>query len=181
MDNEASLRAVGKIAGVFGIKGWLKINSYTEPSENLFEYSPWWFKKQGEWLKLEVDAKRRHKGAWVVHFRGVDDRDLAATYALKEIAVDPSQFDELGDGDFYWHDLIGLTVISEHGDNPGERLELGCVHEMLETGANDVLVVRPTESSFDDVERLVPYVPERFVKSVDLATRQIVVEWHVED
>lgn len=169
---------VGKIAGVFGIKGWVKIASYTQPQENLFNYSPWFIKKRGEWVEVEIERVQQHKNGWIALIKGVKDRNDAEAYKLLDIAVDRSQFAGLEVGDFYWHQLEGLRVFSQIGE---ELVNLGVVHEMLETGANDVIVVRADAESIDDTERLVPYVPELYVKSVDLQKQIIIVDWNLDD
>jgi len=179
-DGSAKHTLVGRISGVFGIKGWVKIASFTDPQENLFEYSPWQIKLHGEWVEVSVDQVQRHKGGWIAQLKGVNDRNEAEAYKLKDIAVDRSQFAALDTGDFYWHQLVGMRVLCLQ-DSKAELCNLGVVHEMFETGANDVIVVRADDSSIDDRERLIPYVPEMYIKSIDLQAQQIVVDWNVED
>ncbi len=123
---------------------------------------------------MSVDAHGHRNGGLTVHFEGVDDRDDAGLYTLCDIAVERSQFASLESGEFYWHQLIGLSVVSEF---EGKRHLLGRVKSLLETGANDVLVVEPTADSIDGKERLVPYVPDVYVKSINLEEQNIVVEW----
>ena len=178
--SDTNYSVVGRISGVYGIKGWVKITSFTEPLENLFDYSPWRIKLRNGLQEIKVDRWQRHKDAWVAHIVGVDDRNDAEQYKLKNIAVDKEQFAELAGDEFYWHELIGLRVITQTTDK-GEAADLGVVHEMLETGANDVFVIRSDASSIDDRERLIPYDPETYVKSIDLKEKKIVVDWNIED
>lgn len=175
---------VGRIDGVFGIKGWVKITSFTEPGENIFDYGPWRVKLRGQWVELDIDEAQAHKNAWIAHIVGVDDRTSAETYKLKEVFVSLEQFPELDNEDFYWHQLIGLRVITEQSgaeQNKTSARDLGKVEQILETGANDVLVVQPDVDSIDDRERLIPYAWDVHVKKVDLENGKIVVDWHIED
>lgn len=170
---------VGRISGVFGIKGWVKISSSTEPEENIFKYHPWWVKLRKEWVEVEVDQFQAHKGGWIAHIKGVDDRTDAERFKLLDIRVDIEQFAELDADDYYWHQLIGLRVVTKQAATVAR--DLGIVSDMMETGANDVLVVKADERSIDDRERLIPYVRDMYVKSVDLEAKVIVVDWHIED
>ncbi|MBU2885993.1 ribosome maturation factor RimM [Gilvimarinus agarilyticus] len=175
MTTESSnLVDVGRITAVFGIQGWVKIHSGTEPAENLFEYHPWWLKTAHGVKTVDIDAVRPHGKGFVAHIKGVDDRDTAATYAGTTIAVERQQLPDLAEGEFYWHQLQGLAVISRFG---GTQTRLGCVSRILETGANDVLVVQADQSSVDDRERLVPYIPGQYVLEVDLEARTLAVDW----
>ncbi len=173
----SNLVNVGRITAVFGIKGWVKVHSYTEPQDNLFEYQPWFIKTKHGVKQIEIDEARPHGDAYVAHIIGVDDRDLAATYTAADIAVERDLLPELEEGEFYWNQLEGLVVFSSFNGAP-ERL--GVVSKILETGANDVLVVVGDAQSIDQRERLIPYVPEQFVLSVDLDKGEILVDWDPE-
>jgi len=173
----SNLISVGRITGVFGVKGWVKVKSSTEPAEQILQYSPWWLKTRHGVKPVEIDDHQQHNTGLVVHIKGVDDRDEAAAYTLVDIAVERSQLPELDTGDYYWHQLIGLSVISEY---QGAEYTLGVVDKLLETGANDVLVVKANDASMDDRERLVPYVPDVYVKAIDLEAGSIRVEWDPE-
>ncbi len=170
----SNLISVGRLTGVFGIKGWLKLKSDTEPEEKILQYFPWWLKTRHGVKAVEIDAHQQHNGGLIVHIVGVDDRDQAADLALVDVAVEKDQLPALEDGEFYWHQLIGLNVVSEFND---QQYPLGTVDNILETGANDVLVVKAGESSIDDRERLVPYVPDLYVLKVDLEKHEIRVDW----
>jgi 16S rRNA processing protein RimM len=172
-----SLVNVGRVTALFGIKGWVKVHSYTEPQENLFEYHPWYLKTAHGVKKVEIDEVRPHGDAFVAHIVGIDDRDVASLYTAVDIAVESSLLPELGDGEYYWSQLEGLVVYTQFA---GLRQRLGVVSKILETGANDVLVVAPDSGSIDQRERLLPYVPEQFVLSVDLVAGEMLVDWDPE-
>ena len=174
---KSSLVNVGRLTAVYGIKGWLKVHSYTEPAENLFDYQPWLLKTAHGIKQVEIDEVRPHGDAFVVHLVGVDDRDQAAAFTAVDIAVNRDQLPELDEGEYYWSQLEGLRVITEF---QGTTKDLGKVVKLFETGANDVLVVQGDEGSVDQRERLIPYVPDQFVLSVDLGKGEIRVDWDPE-
>ncbi len=167
---------VGQLCGVYGVKGWLKVRSYTQPEENILHYKPWYVKTAQGLKVMEVEEFKVRPQGIVVHFAGLDDRDLAAQLGRATIEVDRALLPTLGDGDYYWHQLEGLAVISEWQGS----VRLGVVDRLLETGANDVLVVKPDSDSIDDQERLVPYVLGQYVTRVDLASQEIHVVWDPE-
>lgn len=174
---KSNLVNVGRLTSVYGVKGWLKVHSYTDPAENLFEYHPWLLKTVHGVKQVEIDEVRPHGDAFVVHIVGIDDRDVAAVYTSVDIAVSHDVLPTLGEGEFYWSQLEGLAVITQY---EGIEKRLGRVSKIFETGANDVLVVAPDDQSIDKRERLIPYVPEQFVLSVNLDVGEIRVDWDPE-
>lgn len=173
----SNLVNVGRITAVYGVKGWVKVHSYTEPQDNLFEYHPWFLKTKHGVKKIEIDEARPHGDAFVAHIVGVDDRDFALQYTAADIAVERDLLPELDDGEYYWSQLEGLVVFTQFD---GKRQRLGAVSKIMETGANDVLVVAADAESIDKRERLIPYVPEQFVLSVDLNNGEMLVDWDPE-
>ncbi len=174
---KSNLVNIGRVTTVFGVKGWLKVHSNTEPPERILDYSPWWLKTRHGVKKVEIDDGRPHGTAFVVHVKGLDDRELARDYCQVDIAVELDQIPTLDEGEFYWYQLHGLHVVSEYA---GQSVNLGVVQRLMETGANDVLVVQGDVDSVDQRERLIPYIPELYVKSVDLVAGKMVVEWDPE-
>ena len=152
----------------------MKVKSATEPEQQILEYSPWLLKTQHGVKPVEIEDAQRHNNGLIVHIKGIDDRDQAAALTPVDIAVEKSALPELDVGDYCWHELIGLTVISEY---EGQSYHLGVVARLLETGANDVLVVQATADSIDDRERLVPYVPNMYVMQINLESAEIRVVW----
>lgn len=162
---------VGHVRSAYGIKGWVWIFANTDPLTNIFAYAPWYACEGGVWREVRVAEWREQGKGLVARFDGVTDRNQSE--ALKGMALwaDRSRLPDLPEGDYYWSDLIDLQVWLEDG-----RL-LGRVHSMMETGSNDVLVVRACPGSLDARERLIPWMPGPVVKQVDLAGRRVVVDW----
>jgi len=179
----ADLLVVGKITGCYGVKGWVKIHSYTEPQENFLGFGQWLLRRRGAVEPIEFDDGRAQGKGLVAHIAGVDDRTLAESYRGLEVAVPADSLPDLEAGDYYWSQLQGLQVwCSDQSPEAGDqRVLLGAVDYLIETGANDVLVVKPTEGSIDDRERLIPYLPGDVVTRVDLAEAVIEVNWFLED
>jgi len=168
---------IGRIAGVFGVKGWLKIQSFTSPKESFLKYRQCEARIDGtnEGKAITFDDGRPHGNGLVVHVRGVDDRDQAATLVGLEIAIAADSLPQLPDDDFYWHQLEGLRASVV--DVQGARQFIGIVDHLMETGSADVLVIVPAVGSIDDRERLVPFLLPQVIKSVDLAAGEILVDW----
>lgn len=157
---------LGHISGVHGVRGWVKVHSLTEPREAIFDYQPWLL---GETLDTTTVIEGKiHGNRLIARIEGVNDRETAEELVNRSIAVYREQLPETGEGQFYWADLVGLAVRLEDGR------ELGMVDRLLDTGANDVLVVK------GDRERLIPFVPGQYVKQVNLDDGVIVVDWDPE-
>ena len=193
---------VGRITTVYGVKGWVKVHSYTEPAGNIWGYQPWWLRQDGAWQRVECDqhlgghssasegskgdsAKRpslkSRKGnkALAGHLLGVDDRELAKQYCQRDIYISGGQLATLSEGEFYWHQLTGFSVYSVYPDRQATVVRLGVVKSLLETGANDVLVVVGDGESMDQRERLIPYI-DSVILSVDSESGRIDVDWDPE-
>ncbi|MGI9304680.1 MAG: ribosome maturation factor RimM [Gammaproteobacteria bacterium] len=159
---------VGRIEGVFGVRGWVKVVSFTEPRTNILDYDPWYV-QLGERRSVRrlIDGRQRGKKI-VARLEGIDDRDAAAGLLGAQVQVDVAQFADLEEGEYYWAQLIGLRVVNRHG------VELGVVEDLMETGANDVLVLGGEQ------ERLIPFVSGRVIESVDIDAGVIYVDWEAD-
>ena len=163
---------LGKLGSSHGIKGWLKITTYTDSVEGIFDYSPWLIKEQGEWREVKVLQWRFQGKAVVASLEGVETRDQAQMLTNCEIAVTPQQMQTLPEDEFYWRDLIGCEVVNTKGYNMGK------VQEIVETGSNDVLLVKANaKDGFGKAERMIPFVTEQFIIEVNLTEKQITVDW----
>ncbi len=164
-DVGADKLVLGRISGLFGVKGWLKIYSDTQPRDGIVHYNPWYIHHGGEWQARKVEDGRAHGKGVIAKLEGCDDRDQAASLLGAEIAINREQLEPLAPGEYYWADLIGLRVLTEQG------VELGVIDYLFETGANDVLVVK------GDRERLIPYVQGDVIKDIDLEQGEMRVDW----
>ena len=157
--------AVGRIAGLFGVRGWLKVYSYTDPRDNVVSYSPWYLVRDGQSRQVKVLSGRAHGDTVVALIEGVQDRDAAAALVGAEIEVDRAVFGKAGREQFFWTDLQGMKVQTLAGES------LGVVDHLFETGANDVMVV------VGERRHLVPFLYGRVVTGVDAERRLITVDW----
>jgi 16S rRNA processing protein RimM len=155
---------VGKINGFFGLQGWVKVFSYTSPRSNILNYSPWSIKSEDIFQEIDVIKGREQSKTIVAHIKGIDNREDSQKFIGKDVYIDKDQLPELKEGKYYWHELIGFKVINKNQEN------LGVVDYFVETGANDVLVVRGKK------EHWIPYI-EPFLISIDSQNKEILVEW----
>jgi 16S rRNA processing protein RimM len=159
---------MGKVVGLFGVRGWLKIESYSEPRNRVFAYRPWLMGRGSELREVAPLALREQGKNVVVHLTGCDTVEQAQAFLGEEIWVARSALPPPAPGEYYWVDLEGLAVVTVEG------VALGRVSHMIATGANDVMVVQ------GERERLLPFTPGHAVRSVDLTGRQIMVDWDPE-
>ncbi|VAW53927.1 16S rRNA processing protein RimM [hydrothermal vent metagenome] len=169
---------LGRITGVYGVKGWVKIFSHTDPMEAIVDFSPWYIRaegrKQAQWTKVKLKTGKRHAKTVVAKLEHCNDRDQAMAYVGNEIAVELQQLEKQREEDtYYWRDLIGLRVTNQQG------IELGTVKTLLETGANDVLVV-VFEEEGETKERLIPWTMDIAIVAVDIEKGSIEVDWEIE-
>lgn len=164
------LIVLGKITSVHGVRGEVKIYSFTDPIDNLLDYSQWTLRRDGEVKQVELVSGRLQGKVLVAKLKGLDDREVARTFAGFDICVPRALLPDLAEDEFYWYQLEGLKVIDQLGQL------LGKIDHLLETGANDVMVVKPCAGSLDDRERLLPYTAQCVLK-VDLAAGEMQVDW----
>lgn len=159
---------VGRITGAHGVRGWVKVASFTDPVDNLLDYRPWLVRQGAAWQPLKVlEVHRRGKG-FVARIEGCDDRDGAEAWAGRDIGVPADRLPEPEEDEYYWFELEGLQVTTTAG------IDLGQVERVFATGANDVLVVRK-----EDREHLLPFIAA-VVLEVDRVRRVITVDWDPE-
>jgi 16S rRNA processing protein RimM len=159
---------IGRIAGVHGIRGWVRVRSHTRPGTNILDYQPWLLGPAPGWREFRVDRSTIRRNEVLVHLEGVDDRDQAEPLIGSDIAVLRSSLPAPAAGEFYWCDLIGMTVRNRQG------AVLGTVTGLLETGSNDVLVVQGRERT------LIPFLTGRVILAVHAETGTIEVDWDPE-
>ena len=155
---------VGKINGFFGLQGWVKVFSYTNPRTNILNYSPWSIKVDGNFHSIDITNGREQSKTIVAHIKGIDNREDSQKFIGQDIYINKVQLPELTQGEYYWHELIGFDVINK------DEEQLGTVDYFVETGANDVLVVKGNK------EYWIPYI-EPFLVSIDSKNNKILVDW----
>jgi 16S rRNA processing protein RimM len=161
---------IGRIVGLHGVQGWLKIESWAEPRMRIFDYQPWLIgTAPGVEMKVSGATGRPQGKGMVAQLPGVDDREQAAALVGNDIYVAREQLPAAAEGEYYWVDLEGLEVVTTEG------VALGRVSHLFATGANDVVVVRNGER-----ERLIPFIQGSYVRSVDLSAGRMVVDWDPE-
>jgi len=172
VSNQTENVLLGCIGAPYGIKGWVKITTYTETPQSIFDYSPWLLNVNGKETTVEIAQWRTHGKGVVARFTDINDRDDAARLTGSEIHVKEAQLESLGDDDFYWRELIGMEVKNIKG------YHFGHVDALMETGSNDVLQVKANvRDGFGKKERLIPLVDGEVIKNIDRQARLIEVDW----
>lgn len=162
---------VGRIGAVYGVKGWLKVQSFTDDPESIFEYSPWLLNLK-TLSEGSVAEWRRHNNGLIARLEGVSDRDEAARLTGADICITGDELPALADDEFYWRDLMGMRVVNSSG------YDMGVVEHIMPTASNDVLVVKANSNDgFGKSERLIPFIQSEYITNVDKESKRIQVEW----
>ena len=169
-DNEHPI-VVGRINGIYGVRGWVKVMSYTRPKENILSYSHCLVYLNGAWQELNIEESQQRGERMLVKFSGIDSPEQARDYLHSDLAVVRAQLPPLENDKYYWFDLIGLEIINQ------DSLSLGWIKEIVETGANDVLVIEGKGKT----RILIPLIMDIYVKQVDLSANTMRVDWQLED
>ena len=173
--DSSELVVIGKITSIYGVQGWVKIHSYTRPIESLLNYRNCYLDHHGTIESIVFGAAKHHGKGLISSINGVMDREQAKDYCQCNILVPVMELPEISEDEFYWRQLEGLEVYATGADDQ-ERL-LGMVDHLMETGANDVLVVQNQQ---DHRERLIPWLPKQVIKEVDTNAGLIRVDWDPE-
>jgi len=163
-----ALIVVGRITGVYGVRGWVRLASFTDPMENLLAYRPWLIEDLGQRRELIVHEVRRQGKGFVARIDDCDDRDEALRYAGRDLCMPAERLPQAEEDEYYWFELEGLKVVNTDG------VELGTVDHLFATGANDVMVVKAGPR-----ERLLPFIADVIVE-VERGARLIKVNWDPE-
>ncbi len=175
---------VAEVVGVYGIKGWIKVRLLVEDAKTLTEFKGLVIapgpRMNPNDLSREIKLKvvRPQGKGFVAQLAGVDDRNVAEKLVGSVLTAPAEQLPPTEVDEYYWRDLLGLTV---HCIEDGRESCLGVVDYLLDTGANDVLVIKPSDDSVDDKERLVPWILGDVVTKVDLVARAIWLDWYVDE
>jgi 16S rRNA processing protein RimM len=172
MKHAENLIVVGTFGAVYGIKGWLRINSFTDTMEDIFDYAPWTIQTAQGLKEVRVINSRPHSKGYIVQVEGINTPEEAQRWVNQEILIHGDQLETLTDNDFYWKDLIGCEVLNIQG------YHMGVVSSLLETGSNDVLCVQANKKdAYGKIERLIPFIEDQFIVQIDLPAKKIHVNW----
>jgi 16S rRNA processing protein RimM len=166
--NDSEWVVIGRFGRPHGIKGFLTVISFTEPRDNMLRYTDWHAFLNNQWLPLKLLHLEMNNKFILAQVDGYHEREEAGRLTNIEIAVKRAQLPELQEGEYYWHQLIGMQVVTPEGHL------LGTVTEMMSTGANDVLVV------VGEKRHLIPYLPGKSVIEIDDSQRKITVDWDMD-
>lgn len=175
---------MGRIGAPHGVKGWVKLISFADVSDDLLTYKHFYIRQDGTQTaaggssgtrqenlqKIEIDDARPQGQGFIGHIKGCDVREETRFFTGKDLLLPKTELPALEEG-YYWHQLEGLRVTNLAGEY------LGIIDHMLGTGANDVMVVRGNDDSIDREERLIPWVEDQVVQAVDLAAGVVRVDW----
>lgn len=160
---------MGRIVAPYGVKGWVRVEPYSAVPDSLKAHPSWWVGRSGDWRELKVaECVLQHGASLVARFEGCVERDAALALKGSEIALERGALPQSADNEFYWADLVGLTVVNMQDEKLGE------VAELFEHGAHPVMRVVD-----GGTERLLPFV-EQVVRQVDMAAGRIRVEWELD-
>lgn len=159
---------MGRVAAPYAVRGWIKVQTFTESLDSLLDYPVWYLGKAGKWQAREVVEAKVHSQHLVAQLDGVNDRSAAEALQGHEIAVARQELPPAKEDEYYWDELIGLAVVNLAGES------LGKVANLLESGAHDIMKVVAGEE-----ERLIPFT-DPIVREVDTEAGRIVVDWGVD-
>ncbi len=163
---------VGRVSGLFGVRGWVKLHSDTGPRENILSYSPLYLERKDEngkhWQAFKLVEGKKQGKSIIALLADCPDRNAAERLVGARVAIKPEQLAETEEGEYYWRDLLGLKVSTL------DKIELGVITQIMETGANDVIVVRAEE---DGQERLLPFIQGDVIREIDIEQGRMSVDW----
>lgn len=168
MDNKANWVVIGQFGRPHGVKGFVTVHSFTEPRDNILRYTNWYAFLNNQWQPIKLLTVETHAKAIIAQVEGYPERESVARLTNVEIAIAQEQLAKLAEGEYYWHQLIGMNVINTKGES------FGVVSEILPTGSNDVLVVE------GEKRHLIPYLPNLYVLNIDNSQQTITVDWDMD-
>ncbi len=158
---------IGKFGSTYGIQGWIKVQAYTEFGADILEYLPWSLLRNRAWTPIQIESGKTYGNGIIVKLQGINTPEEARFLTGLAIGIPRSRLPRLKENEYYWSDLVGLTVINQRGET------LGKVINLMETGSNDVLVVK------GDKEHAIPYLPGKVITRIDLDKQEIHVDWEL--
>ena len=178
--NPPEIMSLGRVVGVYGIQGWVKVFSNCDPHENILNYPRWTLTQRGQVLPYSFHQGKSQGKNIIVQLRHtvtgapLTDRNAAQLLMGAEITAPLSDRPKLPKGEYYWDDIIGLAVYNDTG---ADAHCFGTVTQLLETGASDILVVVAVDSDGKKQQTLIPFVRPEIVKKIELAKGRMTVAW----
>ena len=177
---------VGRFGKVHGVKGWINVHSFTNPSSNIFNYTPWYIHSPSNQLQpLTLTQSRAHYTKKLVKLNNITNPEQASLLVNQDIFITKQQLPDLAKGQYYWHQLEGLCVYLQPSDRLGDKPDkqpvlIGRIAELMAVVSHDVMIVIPCEGSVDQKKRLIPYIPNQTVLDIDMKSRRMLVEWFLD-
>lgn len=168
MSNKANWVVIGRFGRPHGIKGFVTVHSFTDPRDNILNYTDWHVFLNNAWQPVKLLCVESQNKAIIAQIDGYPERELVSRLTNAEIAIQKEQLAELEPGEYYWHQLVGMSVINQKGES------FGTVIEVMPTGANDVLIVQ------GEKRYLIPYLPGQFIIEINSSKQVITVDWDVD-
>lgn len=168
MNNQDNWVIVGRFGRPHGVKGFVTVQSFTEPRENILRYAHWHVFVDKQWQPIHILSVEVHNKSIIAKIEGYPERESVAMLTNIDVAVPKGQLALLKAGEYYWHDLIGMNVVNQQGQ------PFGVVTEVMPTGSNDVLIVQ------GDTRHLIPYLPGECIIDICASKRLITVDWDLD-
>lgn len=165
---------IGKIVGVYGVRGWVKIVSFTDKINDIFNYKPWFIWCKTRWKLLQIETWKLIGKKYIVKFIDFKSREFAMLFNQSDLVIDRSNLPSLYTEEYYWIDIIGCKVITVQGNN------VGYVVSIIETGAHDVLVVKINSNNLIKTKNcLIPFILNKTIKHINVLDNTVIIDWDV--
>ena len=166
MQNDKTIN-IGKVIGLHGVKGWLKILSFSSPPENIFNYKSLIISNKYINQIFHIEDSRKQGKKILIKLDNIDDRTSAESLKESDIYIQRSDLPQLSEDTYYWEDLLGFNVFNQN------NIKIGNVDSFIETGSNDVLIVKTRKNK----NILIPFIMNKSIKVVNIESHYITVDW----
>ncbi|WWO97252.1 MAG: ribosome maturation factor RimM [Candidatus Dasytiphilus stammeri] len=163
---------LGKIGSAYGVRGWIKLISFTQNKKNIFFYQPWFIINEyycNQWIKIELEKWYEKPHGFIIKLKGINDREKAKKFNNYDIMIESSQLPTLEEGEYYWKDIIGCVIITADGN------QLGKVVRLFSTISYDIMVVKVNRYKIKEI--LIPFIKNKVVSKINLISKFISITW----
>lgn len=165
---------IGKIVGVYGVLGWIKVQSFTKKIDKIFNYVPWFVFCKSRWRLLQLESWKFNGKLYIVKIVDFTNREFAKLFVQCSIMIDRTQLPILRSGEYYWRDIIGCQLITI------KQKTLGYVFSITETPVYDLLIIKANQNCFYKTKHyLIPFIQNKIIKKIDLISNIIIVDWYI--